>query len=86
MEVQYTGHPQTDVKVDFSKEDFAEVDSLMRQAFLDHLQYGVFEKSSLEYLRDSNRARIVQLCEKFGVDWEYTKDRVSFFKAVLAVK
>jgi hypothetical protein len=86
MEVQYTGHPETEVQVKITPGDLQELEEIIQRSFLEHIEFGVYDELSKNVLRDSNKARIIRFCERYNVDWKYTKDRMAFFKAVLESK
>jgi len=78
MEVQFSGHTKTARVVEVSEADFAALSNVMREAFLNHILFGSFDRP----YSDSDRW-VVKVCEKYGVDPLYGPDRTAFFKALV---
>ena len=79
MEISFAGHSPETRSVDLDSKDVETVAVAIREAFRNHIEFGRFK----DPYGDSDRA-IVKLCKKYGVDVEYTPDRMAFLTAVLA--
>lgn len=66
--------------VELTPADIALVRSWMADALVSHIQYHDYRSC---YQGERNLAHIA-FCERFGVDPEVDKDRIEFFKAVVA--
>jgi len=80
MKIKFQGHSITDCEVEFDKDDQVRLFEIMKQEFIEHITYSKF--SDRVYLTDVEK-QLNGFCKDYGVDIEYTKDRVAFFTAVL---
>ena len=82
MKINFTGHSINQRETELSQEELAEIFEVMKQKFLDHIEYtSSFERNS-SYETPENLT-IRKLCENHGVDVAYAPDRLNFFTAVL---
>lgn len=89
MELQYTGYTKTQVKVEIDEKDLATLTDIVYSAFIDHITYGSYSPGDgvvRKAIPNSVTARVIRFCEAHGIDWEFPKERVAFFKAILDVK
>ena len=82
MKINFTGHSINQRETELSQEELAEIFEVMKQKFLDHIEYtSSFERNS-SYETPENLT-IRNLCENHGVDVAYTPDRLNFFTAII---
>ena len=81
MKVSFTGFVPQAREVELDESDLAVLNDLLRSVFINHVTYGTFSEGRSSAFKE-NRT-VLELCEKYGVDGTYDKDRVAFFKAVL---
>jgi hypothetical protein len=79
MKIKFQGHSITDCEVEFSKDDQVRLFEIMKQEFIEHITYSRFNSS---YPTHTER-QLENFCNGYGVDIEYSKDRIAFFTAVL---
>ena len=77
--IKFSGHQSTEREVEFSKDDQVRLFEIMRQEFMEHITYARFGSA----YPTSVERKLENFCNDYGVDIEYTKDRVAFFAAVL---
>ena len=80
MKIKLNGHSPTDREVEFDKDDQVRLFEIMKQEFIEHITYSKF--SNLSYPTHTER-QLENFCNGYGVDIEYSKDRIAFFTAVL---
>jgi hypothetical protein len=83
MQVQFEGYSRQNRTIEFDEEDLAILYDILREVFATHVEFGCYDRS--RYVSPVNQ-KILDLCDKYGVDGDYTKDRVSFYKAILEAK
>jgi hypothetical protein len=83
MQVQFEGYSRQNRTVEFDESDFAALNDTLREVFITHVEFGCYDRGS--YISPDNQ-KILDLCDKYGVDGDYTKDRTAFYKAILGVK
>jgi hypothetical protein len=83
MQVQFEGHSRQDRTVEFDEADLATLNDIILDVFITHIEFGCYDRG--KYI-SSDSQRILEICDKYGVDGDYTKDRVSFYKALLGAK
>jgi hypothetical protein len=81
MQITFQGHASADRSVIIDEADLAILNDLLRQQFLEHVQYGIFTNA---YVSSTDK-KLLELCSSYGVDGAYTPDRLAFFKALLGV-
>ena len=80
MNIKFTGHQATDREVELSQKDLFQLFEIMKEEFKEHITYARFD--GIRYPTELEKA-IKDFCDSYGVDCEYTKDRVNFFSAIL---
>jgi len=79
MQISFYGYAPIERSVTVDEADLTTLDELMRQQFLEHIEYGSFTGS---YVGAVDK-ELLALCASYGVDGTYTPDRLAFFKAIL---
>jgi hypothetical protein len=79
MKIQFKGHSTTDREVELSQQELFQLFEIMRKEFENHITYSRFNSC---YPSDIEKD-IVDFCNSHGVDVEYGRDRISFFKSIL---
>ena len=79
MKIQLNGHSPTERETELSQEELAEIFEVMKQKFLDHIEYGKFNYS----FPSEDKVSITKLCNDHQVDVDYEKDRVAFFTSIV---
>jgi hypothetical protein len=79
MKIKFNGHSPTDREVEFDKDNQVRLFEIMKQEFIEHITYARFGSA---YPTPVER-KLENFCNDYGVDVEYTKDRVAFFAALL---
>ena len=80
MKIKFNGHSPTDREVDFTHDDQVRLFEIMKQEFIEHITYSRF--SNLSYPTHTER-QLETFCNAYGVDIEYSKDRIAFFTALI---
>jgi len=80
MKIKFNGHSPTDREVDFTQDDQVRLFEIMKQEFIEHITYAKF--SNLSYPTYIDR-QLEKFCRGYGVDIEYSKDRIAFFTALI---
>jgi hypothetical protein len=83
MQVQFEGYSRQSRTVEFDEADLAALSDVLREVFTTHVEFGCYDRG--KYISPVNQ-KILDLCDKYGVDGDYTKDRVSFYEAILGAK
>jgi hypothetical protein len=78
MKIQFNGHSPSQRETELSQEELAEIFEVMKQKFLDHIEYGKFNYS----FPSEDQVSITKLCNDHQVDVEYVPDRLNFFRAI----
>ena len=79
MKINFTGHSITQREVELSQQELSLLFEVMKQKFLDHIEYVKFNYSfPSEY-----QVSITKLCNDHQVDVDYEKDRVAFFTSII---
>ena len=81
MKIKFNGHQATDREVLFDKDNQVRLFEIMKQEFIEHITYSKF--SDRVYLTDVEK-QLNGFCKDYGVDIEYTKDRVAFFTSIIS--
>ena len=79
MKIEFNGHSPTERETELSQEELAEIFEVMKQKFLDHIEYGRFDDS----FPNSEQLAVRKLCNDHQVDVDYGKDRVAFFTSII---
>jgi hypothetical protein len=79
MKIAFNGHSPTERETELTQEELALVFEVMKQKFLDHIEYGKFGNCFPSHEETS----ITKLCDNHQVDVDYEKDRVAFFTAIV---
>ena len=77
--IKFDGHSPTERDVEFSKDDQVRLFEIMKQEFIEHITYARFNSS---YPTHTER-QLESFCNGYGVDIEYSKDRIAFFTALI---
>ena len=80
MKINFNGHSPTDREVEFSQDDQMRLFEIMKEEFIEHITYSKF--SNKIYLTDVEK-QLNGFCKDYGVDIEYSKDRIAFFTALI---
>lgn len=75
MKINFTGHSTTEREVEITPQEMGILFKVMKQKFLDHIEYGKFNYSFPSVL--------TKFCDDYQVDVNYEKDRVAFFTAIV---
>lgn len=79
MKIKFNGHQATDREVEFDKNDQVRLFEIMKQEFIEHITYARFGSA---YPTPTER-QLENFCNDYGVDIEYSKDRITFFTALI---
>ena len=79
MKIKFNGHSPTDREITFDKDNQVRLFELMKQEFIEHITYSRFNSPYPTHLD----RQLGTFCKDYGVDIEYSKDRIAFFTAVL---
>lgn len=79
MKIKFNGHQATDREVEFSKDDQVRLFEIMKQEFIEHITYARFGSA----YPTSIERQLENFCNDYGVDIEYSKDRVAFFTSII---
>ena len=79
MKIAFNGHSPTERETELTQEELALIFEVMKQKFLDHIEYGKFYYS----YPTADQLAVTKLCNDHQVDVDYEKDRVAFFKAIV---
>lgn len=80
MKISFTGHVAQTREQEITQQELADLFDVMRSEFLDYVKYSNFEKT---YSETSTSRFVGNLCRAHEVDFDYSKDRTSFIKAIL---
>lgn len=80
MKITFDGHQATDREVEFSKDDQVRLFEIMKQEFIEHITYARFGNT---YPTPIER-QLETFCNDYGVDIEYSKDRIAFFTSIIS--
>jgi hypothetical protein len=80
MNIKFEGHQKTEREVEVSQQQLFNLFEMMRAEFLEHITYARFNNSYPSQVEKD----IVSFCNSYGVDPNYPKDRVAFFRALLS--
>ena len=80
MKIKFNGHSPTECEVEFDKDDQVRLFEIMKDEFIQYITYSKF--SDRVYLTDVEK-HLNGFCKDYGVDIEYSKDRVAFFTALI---
>jgi hypothetical protein len=79
MKITFDGHQQAKREIDFTQDDQVRLFEIMKQEFIEHITYARFGSA---YPTHTER-QLENFCNGYGVDIEYSKDRVEFFTAII---
>jgi hypothetical protein len=79
MKIAFNGHSPTERETELTQEELALVFEVMKQKFLDHIEFGKFNYS----FPSADQLAVTKLCDDHQVDVDYEKDRVAFFTAIV---
>ena len=79
MKIKFQGHSPTECEVEFTQDDQVRLFEIMKQEFIEHITYARFGSA---YPTPTER-KLENFCKDYGVDIEYSKDRVAFFTAII---
>jgi len=80
VKITFNGHSPSEREVEFTKDDQVRLFEIMKQEFIEHITYAKF--SNLSYPTHTER-QLESFCNGYGVDIEYSKDRIAFFTALI---
>ena len=80
MKITFDGHQATDREVEFSKDDQVRLFEIMKQEFIEHITYARFGNT---YPTPIER-QLETFCNDYGVDIEYSNDRIAFFTSIIS--
>ena len=80
MKIKFNGHSPTECEVEFTQDDPVRLFEIMKEEFIEHITYSKF--SNKIYLTDVEK-QLNGFCKDYGVDIEYSKDRIAFFTALI---
>ena len=80
MKINFNGHSPIDREVEFTQDDQVRLFEIMKEEFIEHITYSKF--SNKIYLTDVEK-QLNGFCKDYGVDIEYSKDRIAFFTALI---
>ena len=80
MKINFKSHQISDREVEFTQDDQVRLFEIMKQEFIEHITYSKF--SNHIYLTDVEK-QLNGFCKDYGVDIEYSKDRIAFFTALI---
>jgi predicted transcriptional regulator len=75
MKIQFNGHSPSQRETELSQKELASVFGVMKQKFLDHIEYGKFNYS----FPSEDQLAVTKLCDDHQVDVDYVPDRLNFF-------
>ena len=79
MKIKFNGHSPTEREVEFDKDNQVRLFEIMKQEFIEHITYSRFNNSYPTY----TERQLETFCNDYGVDIEYSKDRIAFFTALI---
>ncbi len=82
MQINFIGHSPAEREVELSPQDLQLVFETMKSKFLTHIEYSSTYDRKQSYVSDEDQS-IYDLCEAHRVDIAYSKDRLSFFQAIV---
>jgi|DEB0MinimDraft_4_1074332.scaffolds.fasta_scaffold03565_6 sialic acid synthase SpsE len=80
MNIKFKGHQATEREVELSQQELFQLFEIMKREFIEHIIYGTFKRIRMPTETEKS---IMDYCKQHGVDVEYDKDRIAFFKAIL---
>lgn len=81
MKITFQGYAPAERSVTVDEEDLALLSDIMRSQFLEFVEYSNFASA----YQGETQKKALELCAKFGVESNYTPDRLAFFRALLGV-
>jgi hypothetical protein len=79
MKIKFNGHSPTEREVEFDKDDQVRLFEIMKQEFIEHITYSRFNSSYPTHIE----RQLENFCDGYGVDIEYSKDRIAFFTSIV---
>ena len=79
MKINFNGHQKSQREVELTQQELSLLFEVMKQKFLDHIEYGKFNYS----FPSEDQVSITKLCNDHQVDVDYGKDRIAFFTSIL---
>ena len=79
MKIKFNGHSPTDREVEFDKDNQVRLFEIMKQEFIEHITYSRFNSSYPTHIE----RQLENFCDGYGVDIEYSKDRIAFFTSIV---
>ena len=79
MKINFNGHSASQRETEISQKELSLLFEVMKQKFLDHIEYGKFNYS----FPSADQLVVTKLCDDHQVDVDYGKDRVAFFTAII---
>ena len=79
MKINFNGHTSSTRETELSQQELSLLFEVMKQKFLDHIEYGKFNYS----FPSKDQLAVTKLCDDHQVDVDYEKDRVAFFTSIV---
>ena len=79
MKINFNGHTSSTRETELSQQELSLLFEVMKQKFLDHIEYGKFNYS----FPSKDQLAVTKLCDDHQVDVDYEKDRVAFFTSII---
>jgi IS5 family transposase len=80
MNIKFTAHQTTEREIELTQQELFQLFEIMKLEFKDHITFARFRDV---YSPSKTEKSIMDYCKQHGVDVEYDKDRIAFFKAIL---
>ena len=78
MKINFNGHSASQRETEISQKELSLLFEVMKQKFLDHIEYGKFNYS----FPSEDQLAVTKLCDDHQVDVDYVPDRLNFFRAI----
>ena len=79
MKINFNGHSSSQRETEISQKELSLLFEVMKQKFLDHIEYGRFDYS----FPSEDQVSVTKLCNDHQVDVDYGKDRIAFFTSII---
>ena len=82
MNISFNGHKKTDRTAEITQEQLKSIFEVMKDEFMSHIEFSPSLDHPSRYCSEEDKI-ICKICDTHGVDVEYKKDRIAFFKAIV---
>jgi hypothetical protein len=82
MNISFNGHRQMERTAQISQEELKNLFEIMKSEFMSHIEFSPSLDHPTRYCGHEDQV-ICKICSSHGVDVEYKKDRIAFFKAIV---